>query len=76
MKEKSEKEEPTLFTLEYYGFDPDGEWEGDEQRERYIEKFWKSDKYNHWKKHKFCEMNRDGYGYRYPDKKGVDCRRD
>lgn len=70
----NERLEPTLFTLEYYGYEPSGEWGDEDERSEQIKKFWNDRKrYAHWKKNKFCEMNRDGEGYRYPNIKGICC---
>ncbi len=70
------KREPTLFTLEYYGYEPTGEWDEIERSEQII--FFRKDKkrYSHWKKNNYCEMNKDGRGYRFPNKEGIYCSKE
>ena len=63
---------PSLFTLEYYGFEPDDEWT-DENREEMLDRFVESEYVEHWKEHGFCEMNVDGSGWIYPATNGIFC---
>jgi len=61
----------TVFTLEYYGFEPKGEWFDDavpncEPEDQAVSFKQDTEKFNHWKRHGYQEMNPDGAGYRYP----------
>ena len=58
---------PDVYTLEYFGFEPKGEWNS-EEIERQAELMRQDIKVMcFWARYDFREMNPDGIGYRFPE---------